>query len=284
MAVRGRAVGVLIGALLLAGCATVPPAETAARKAAAPHETQACAAEAAGKTREAFQHYHAALQAVSHEVVSRKEYELMLKLVDLAARLDPAPAIPDEARRYFDRAEVLAREAQGEAGYLKAIHEYDEGLRRAPWDAKATYNMALLAERINKTDTTLILLNRYLLLAPHAPEARDADAPEAREVQKKIAELEVKKQKTGIGALAGTWRMVEKDGTLNQWSHIRIDVQNGEIVWTDVCDKSGGQRLRGDEKVVDRFKLQGQRLTGSGWKRAQWTNEASPQTDEACFG
>src|SRR5207249_10486499 len=70
-----------------------------------------------------------------------------------------------------------------------------------------------------------------------------------------------------IRSLIGTWRFVNRDGTLSYRDHYRLEMkektQELSLIWVaDADDEKYGKFLKGDEKEVGRFKLNGRRLSG----------------------
>ena len=79
-----------------------------------------------------------------------------------------------------------------------------------------------------------------------------------------------------IRSLIGTWRSVNRDGTLSYQDHYRLETkektQELSLIWVaDADDEKHGKFLKGDEKEVGRFKLNGRRLTGvRAWGADKW--------------
>src|SRR5438046_10707025 len=70
-----------------------------------------------------------------------------------------------------------------------------------------------------------------------------------------------------IRSLIGTWRSVNRDGTLSYRDHYRLEMkektQELSLIWvTDAEDEKYGKLLKGDEKEVGRVELNGRRLRG----------------------
>ena len=79
-----------------------------------------------------------------------------------------------------------------------------------------------------------------------------------------------------VRALVGTWRFVNRDGTLSYRDHYRLEMkaktQELSLIWVaDADDEKYGKFLKGDEKEVGRFKLDGRRLSGvRAWGGDKW--------------
>jgi hypothetical protein len=76
-------------------------------------------------------------------------------------------------------------------------------------------------------------------------------------------------------SLVGTWRSVNRDGTLSRNDHYRLEfnpeVRELSLVWvSDVDDEKYGRFLKGDEKVMVRFKVDGRKVDGVRAWRGTW--------------
>ncbi len=176
--------------------------EEAIRAAGAPHVAQAEAAERAGNRREALTHYVAAVQALPAGEIGAYEFDLRSRVIRLVETMDPAPAIPPEALQHFAIGEAAAKAAKNEVAYDRAVGDFAKGLRLAPWDSQANYNVGVLYDLQGRLDPAIRWLRLYTLAAPGA-----SDVPAVRT---KIAELEVKKRNSGVEALVGIWRIDSK--------------------------------------------------------------------------
>jgi tetratricopeptide (TPR) repeat protein len=155
------------------------------------------AAEQRGQLREALRHYVAALQAASEG--SSTDQRLREKIIRLVQRLDPPPAIPDEAERYMGRGQAALELAQTEEGYKRAISEFQKALRLAPWWAAAYFNLGVVQEKAGQYDAAIRNLKLYLHAAPNAPDAG--------QVRAKIGAIEYKQEAAARPAerLIGIW-------------------------------------------------------------------------------
>lgn len=83
---------------------------------------------------------------------------------------NPKPVMPELARKFKVQADFATQEKR----YDKAIELYGQALEIAPWWPEGHYNLALVLGDTKKYKLALLEMNRYLLLAPDAPEARAA--------------------------------------------------------------------------------------------------------------
>jgi hypothetical protein len=153
-------------------------------------ESAADAAAEGGKLYEALQDYEAALRMLPEEhapqdVAGRLEE----KAVRLVLRMDPRPAIPQDAMRQMAYAETAFQEAKGPADLDNAIQELNKALRLAPWWGDAYKNLGLLCEKEQRFADAARNLQLYLLATPNSPDAQS--------VQMKIYSLQYKAKQQG---------------------------------------------------------------------------------------
>src|SRR5712671_3957919 len=78
-------------------------------------------------SREQLQQYVADLQK------SPQDQQLREKIIKLAQELKPAPAIPEEARRHYVKADTLIEDAKSPQEATAAVEEYNKASLAAPW-------------------------------------------------------------------------------------------------------------------------------------------------------
>jgi len=88
--------------------------------------------------------------------------------------------LPEDVRRYRVQAESAVREKR----FFYAAEAYDKALRVAPWWPQGHFNLALLYAELDLYAEAQTEMNKYLLLAP--------DAPNTRAAQDKVYEWEAK--------------------------------------------------------------------------------------------
>jgi formylglycine-generating enzyme required for sulfatase activity len=96
------------------------------------------------------------------------------RIVKAARELAPAPVPPEEARRFFIRGNTALEDAQSRDGYLRAIRNYDEALKIAPWWGDAYRNLAKARDLAKEYSGAIDALGFYLLSGPAAADARQA--------------------------------------------------------------------------------------------------------------
>jgi len=104
------------------------------------------------------------------------------KIIKFVQEMKPAPVIPGEAEKSADRAEYVVKSAKTEADFADAAKEYEKALLIAPWVSAYYFNLSLVYEAAGQPLKAAHSLQWYLLATP--------DAQDAREIRKKIAELE----------------------------------------------------------------------------------------------
>jgi formylglycine-generating enzyme required for sulfatase activity len=83
---------------------------------------------------------------------------------------NPKPAMPEVARKYRVQAEFAVQEKRLD----NAIELYRKALDVVPWWPEGHYSLALVLGETKKYRAAMHEMSRYLLLAPDAPEARNA--------------------------------------------------------------------------------------------------------------
>jgi tetratricopeptide (TPR) repeat protein len=144
-------------------------------------EAAGLAAEQAGQLRTAFDDYVAALQALSNPPPPESDLRLRDRIIKLALKLDPPPAVPDEAQRRITNGQTAAKTAQNPKDINAAISEYQSALRVAPWLPASYFDLGELQEKLRDYPAAIRSFEFYLLAAPTAQDAES--------VQKRIIDL-----------------------------------------------------------------------------------------------
>ncbi len=176
-----RAVLFLIAGLLAAN----------AQPAFADAESDARAAEQAGRHREALGLYVKALESTA--AGSAQEQRLRDRIIDVAKNVKPAPAVPQEALLRLGRARGFIELAKQPQDYQRPADELRAGLRLAPWWAEGYFNLAVVLEKAEKYGDAIASLKLY---------ARAVDAKEAQSAAVEIARLEAKAEASSPSAKA----------------------------------------------------------------------------------
>ncbi|MBI2399638.1 MAG: hypothetical protein HYV23_01005 [Deltaproteobacteria bacterium] len=96
------------------------------------------------------------------------------KIIRFAAGINPAPAIPEEARRAFVRGNATMSEAKMPEEYARAVQLYTEALLIAPWWSDPYFNLAKAHELRKEYDSAILGLRFFLLTGIAGSDARQA--------------------------------------------------------------------------------------------------------------
>ncbi len=170
---------------------------------------------------------------------------IMKKVMSIVRRLDPPPAIPEEAVRHAARAEAYLKSATDINGTNKAYEEFEAALRLAPWWADAWFNLGIAQKTAGDPASAIESLQMFLLTAPNDPAAP--------QVQREIYSLEVEAENPY------QWRGQWSDGT--SLYHLQRDGDQASVIFVnpDSIDAKLGFRA-GDLHFSG--SISGNRLTG----------------------
>lgn len=122
---------------------------------------------ASGASAEMLEQYVADLQKNPGDKALRE------KIIKTALAMKPAPAVPENAERNMARGVVFFTKATDNAGYHKAITEFEAAANSAPWLDKAYYNLGVAQEKAGLFKEAIRSLKLYLLADPGAKNARE---------------------------------------------------------------------------------------------------------------
>ena len=221
------------------------------------------AAEQKGNFRDALTHYVAALQTTPEG--SSDDQRLREKIILVASKLDPVPAVPEEAKRFLVRGETIFKEAKSDADYLEAAAEFREALRLAPWWSAAYYNLGLAQEGAGQFDRAIQSLKFYVLVSPAATDAE--------QVKNKIWSLETKQERAGKAQAEEEERRVEEERKLAEAKALL-----GQIAgrWYERCT------VLPSVSETWEFQVTGDQQKANRWNRAlgrwdEWNVNYDPQ-------
>ncbi len=112
---------------------------------------------------------------------------LRTQIIQLANKLKPAPAIPEEARMHFVKAVTLQKDAKNPRDYDLPIQEYQQALLLAPWWSDAYYDLASALELTQQYPEAIQNLKLSILANQNGQDTRAA--------QDKIYALEAEQEK-----------------------------------------------------------------------------------------
>lgn len=136
----------------------------------ATEEDKAAAAEQAGNLREAVTHYTAAFQALPWTDPTKVKLEE--KIINLAVKLDPPPAIPEEAERRSARGRAALEAATTPAELVDAAKEFLEAKNQAPWWPDPHFNLGVVREKQGYYQPAINNFKHYLAAKPQADDAK----------------------------------------------------------------------------------------------------------------
>ncbi len=117
--------------------------------------------------------YEEALEELGEGMKAAGERELEALCGEIGGILAMKPglsAVPEEARRYALRGDVLMEEGDFEA----AVREYRRATEAAPYIARLHFTTAMLYGELKRYPQAIRYMKTYLLLAPEAPNTRVA--------------------------------------------------------------------------------------------------------------
>ena len=98
----------------------------------------------------------------------------MMCIATAHAQRPAAPAIPEDARRYYVQANTRVHDAQSPDDYQQAAALYQQALAIAPHFGNAWYNLSKVQEKLGQYDDAIASLKHFLADSPNDPEARTA--------------------------------------------------------------------------------------------------------------
>lgn len=188
-----------------------------------------------------FAQSHAELEAlVQHLQANPTDTTLRERIIQMARALNPAPAIPAEARDYFIRGTTIAKAATDAAGQKLAVENFQKALRIAPWWADALYNLAVAQELAGDVDAAKASLRLYAGAAETEKERQDAlDRISAIEAKKELAAAAARKAEEDLWN--GSWREEYTDVFGQPRSSVITSRRTGDTI--EFRTESGNQAI-----------------------------------------
>jgi tetratricopeptide (TPR) repeat protein len=131
------------------------------------HLTKAKQLDAQGKYAESLPEYAQALSFAANE---QEASMLRAALFAASSKMPTPPELSEEAHRRVVRGEMLLKNGQID----RALVEFNEALRTAPYVPKLYYNTALIYGELKQYDQAIRQMRLYLQAAPEAPDAHTA--------------------------------------------------------------------------------------------------------------
>ena len=121
---------------------------------------------------------------------SEPEARIRRKCLLLARTMNPAPGVPQEAKRHLSRFKAYVSSASGPDDLKLAAEELRAAAAAAPWLTETYYNLGLVQQKAGDYAGAMASYKLYKEFGP----AKDADA-----VQDKLDQLEVLQEKAARG-------------------------------------------------------------------------------------
>ena len=131
------------------------------------HLAKAKQLDAQGKYAESLPEYAQALSFAANE---QEASTLRTAMFAASGKMPTPPEMPDDAHRRVVRGEALLNQGMLE----RALVEFNEALRIAPYMPKMYSNTALIYGELKQYDQAIRQMHLYLTAAPEAPDARTA--------------------------------------------------------------------------------------------------------------
>ena len=215
---------VFLGATISAGrlMAQGSPEDTPGWRAAADSLMNAARrAEASGNLREALALYSRTVRYAAW--MTRVDADTLHAVIfRTAARLTPAPALPDSAMVYEVRAQIALDSAKTPADFRDVAAEYGRAVLWAPWIPRFYYNLALTAEHTGDQARAADLYRVYLL----SPQIEDRDA-----VRRKLIALDYERERALATEAADKKRFAAFDEWTGEWGlFLKYDPRNEKVL------------------------------------------------------
>jgi len=131
------------------------------------HLAKAKQLDAQGKYAESLPEYAQALSFAANE---QEASTLRAAMFAASGMMPTPPEMPDDAHRRVVRGEALLNQGMLE----RALVEFNDALRIAPYMPKVYYNTALIYGELKQYDHAIHQMHLYLTAAPEAPDIRTA--------------------------------------------------------------------------------------------------------------
>ncbi len=129
------------------------------------HLANAKQLDAQGKYAESLTEY---AQALSYAPNEQEATMLRTAMFAASGKMPTPPEMPDDAHRHVVRGELMLKDGNLD----RALVEFNEALRIAPYMPKLYYNTALICGELKQYDKAIRQMRLYLTLAPETPDAR----------------------------------------------------------------------------------------------------------------
>jgi hypothetical protein len=209
--------------------------------------------------------FHAYMNYIGFTQSEPLDDRFIERIIKLVKKLDPPPAIPEEARRHAVRAEVALKKVKTDEDYTQVFGEFEKAIRLAPWWGDVYLNYGLAQEAAGEPAGAVRSFKIFLLAAP--------EDNLSGKVRNKIYALEVEAEKLAeLRRWEGKWRS-------ESGSYMKAKVKGNTLTMLQVNPSSTAQGdgwRSGD--IVFHGTINGSRIEGKSVTRTK------DQRIIRCFG
>jgi len=228
-------------------------------------------------------------QLISDLQKNPNDNALREKIIRHVQTMRPAPAVPEEAKKYINRGMAAAEDAKNEKDFKDAADEFQKAVNIAPWLGAGYRGLAVTQDKAGHYSQALQNLKLYLLTNPPA-----ADAEAAKTLRDKIEYRMEKAAKTV--KLDGEWTgtidqpEVDKYGktlTGHDVYRIETDGRNVKIILVSVANLKpysffGNKYNQPIGQIVFKLHLDGATLNGTYFQ--PFSSQLNPAKELAVAG
>jgi len=189
-------------------------------------------------------------QYISDLQKTPNDYALREKIIKHVQAMKPAPAVPDEARKYMDRGIAAIEGAKTEEDFRAASAEFLKAVNLAPWLGDAYRNLAIARDKSGQYDAALNNLRLYLLTSPSP-----ADEAWAKSLINKVEYRKEKAAKESSPAAMAEKKRQEEGAVLKKIDGARYKYRHSDSrdagYW--ILDIRGNQVIKGFVITSSRF-------------------------------
>ncbi len=222
-------------------------------------------------------------QYISDLQKNPNDYALREKIVKHVQTMKPAPAVPEEAKKYVNRGVAAGEGAKTENDYKDAIDEFQKAVNIAPWLGAGYRGLAVMQDKAGQYSQALQNLKLFLLTNPSTADTEAAktlrDKIEYRQEKatketsaEAIAERPKNKQEEFIRSLQGAvWVRESADGCRRYEITLMEDRLTGSCVLIKDCEleRRGRRCPEWDDTHYGRLaaaRVNGFQIYGPNWK------------------